>query len=178
MQTTRLIIHAGERGKGLDLGPTKLWKYFSHRNTFLHLINPMLCTLEFQLLFQMRVVELFQFMKMYSCIDLILPLNKLQKKMAAKIYYNLFSQMLFLLSSLTFVSKSILGMTAVRLIVSTHVCSLGQERGAVRFNMQQPQCSQGCSCSQSQGDSCGELNILYFLWCKNGLKVIYREYLM
>lgn len=75
-------------------------------------------------------------MKMYSCIDLILPLNKLQKKMAAKIYYNLFSQMLFLLSSLTFVSKSILGMTAVRLIVSTHVCSLGQERGAVRFNMQ------------------------------------------
>lgn len=56
--------------------------------------------------------------------------------MAAKIYYNLFSQMLFLLSSLTFVSKSILGMTAVRLIVSTHVCSLRQERGAVRFNMQ------------------------------------------
>lgn len=42
-------------------------------------------------------------------MDLIIPSSKLQKRVAAKMYYNLFSQMLF-----SFLPKSILGMTVIR----------------------------------------------------------------
>lgn len=104
----------------------QFWRHFNLRNTFSPLICLILNALEFYILFWMRTVIPLPFMKTHSFIDLILPLSKLQKRMTTKRYYNLCSQMLFSLSSLTFFSESILVMTVIKLIVCTHMYSLWQ----------------------------------------------------